>query len=178
VSLFAYFREVVLVDAEFRPLGNGSVVVRCVCAWELRSGRKYRLWIDRKRRCCPYPTDGSSVFVAHYSSAEVGVHHALGWPIPVNIVDTCIEFSAVTCGLRRRGQTRSLVDALKYFHLDSLDLDTKKEMRELALVDKANRAYTPKERRDLLSYCWEDVAALKRLLPKLEPHLCANYRRI
>jgi len=63
---------------------------------------------------------------------------------------------------------------LKFFNTDSLDLDVKQDLRTLAMADKRNKDYTPEERRDLLDYCWSDVEALKKLLPKLEPYLCGR----
>jgi hypothetical protein len=170
-KLLNYFREVVLCDTEFRTTGNGLVTVRCVCALELRSGREHRIWIDGKKKC-PYPLGPRTLFVAHYASAEILSHISLGWPIPMNVFDTCVEFSSLTSGLRGKDVKRSLVGALNYFHLDSLDVDAKQELRNLAMVEKENRDYSPSERNSLLDYCMGDVAALKRLLSQLELFLC------
>ena len=177
-KLLRFFDEVVLVDTEFRTIGNGLVEVRCVCAWELRSGRQHRIWIDH-RIGCPYPLGADTLFVAHYASAEIISHISLGWLLPMNVLDTCIEFSSLTSGLRGKGVRRSLLGALKYFHhKDSLKVEEKEEMRQLAMVDRRNVDYTAEERKALLNYCWSDVAALKSLLLELEPHLCGNYRKI
>jgi hypothetical protein len=162
-----YFREVALVDTEFRSRGDGLMDVRCVCAKELRSGREHRVWIEGKPRC-PYPIDDQTLFVAHYASAEIVSHISLGWAIPKNIFDTCIEFSRLTSGLRGKEVKRSLVGALRYFHIDTLDVDAKQELRNLAMDAKPNRGYTPDERTRLLEYCWSDVEALRKLLLKLE----------
>lgn len=174
--LLRHFREVVLVDTEFRS-ENGFNLVRCVCGLELRSGRQHRLWVEGKPRC-PYPLDDRSLFVAFYSSAEIASHHSLGWPIPANILDLCIEFSALTSGLRGKNQPRSQIGAMRHFRLDSLAVDAKQELRSLAMMDKRNADYTPGERRNLLDYCWSDVMALKELLRKLEPYLCGTYQEI
>jgi DNA polymerase-1 len=169
-KLLDYFREVVLCDTEFRTRGNGLVEVRCVCALELRSGRAHRVWIDRKMRC-PYPIGDRTLFVAHYASAEVLSHISLGWEIPRNILDSCVEFSRVTCGSRGKDVKRSLLGALKFFHIDSIEMEAKQELRGLAMAAKRNRDYTADERARLLDYCWSDVEALRKLLPKLEPFL-------
>jgi hypothetical protein len=169
--LLNYFREVVLVDTEFRSLGDGRVLVRCVCAFELRSGREHRLWVKGRARC-PYPIDRETLFVAHYASAEIASHHSLGWPAPANVLDTCVEFSALTSGLRGRDQHRTLLGDLKWFHIDSLTVEAKQGMRDLAVEDRQNEDYRPAERRALLDYCWGDVEALRKLLSKLEPCLC------
>ena len=78
------FREVWLVDFEFRaPPGERPTPI-CLVAWELSSGRKLRLWEEEMKRLQlpPYPTDSESLFIAYYASAEVGCHLALGWPVP------------------------------------------------------------------------------------------------
>ena len=169
--LLDYFREVVLVDTEFRPHGNGLLEVRCVCALELRSGIEHRIWCDHKI-LCPYPLASDCVLVAHYASAELLSHASLGWPLPENVIDTCVEFSAMTAGARRKDQGRSLVGALTYFGLDHIDATEKDEMRELALADKYTANYTAQERTALLNYCWSDVRGLLSLSPKLESFLC------
>lgn len=169
--LLNYFREIVLCDTEFRSLGDGLVSVRCVCALELNSGKEHRLWIEGGEGC-PYQTGEDVLFVAHYASAECISHQSLSWPIPTNILDTCIEFSALTCGKRGKGQSRSLVGALTYYKLSHIESDEKQEMRELAMADKPNSEYSEKEREALIDYCWSDIESLKNLLPKLEPSLC------
>jgi hypothetical protein len=176
-QLLNCFREIVLVDTEFRSLGNGFVRVRCVCALELSSGREHRLWIEGNPRC-PYPIDGQTLFVSHYASAEIISHKSLCWPTPSNVLDTCIEFSALTSGLRGKDIKRSLIGALRFFHIDSLDVSAKQELRNLAMADKRNKDYTWEERADIVRYCWADVQALRKLLPKLEPYLCTTYRKI
>jgi len=170
-QLLDYFREVVLCDTEFRSLGNGLVSVRCVCALELRSRREHRLWIEEKT-LCPYPTDPETLFIAHYTSAELISHQSLGWTIPENVLDTCIEYSGLTCGKRGKGQSRSLVGALTHFKIDHIDTEEKEEMRALAMANKKNEEYTVEERKSLIDYCWSDVEALKSLLARMEGFLC------
>jgi DNA polymerase I len=169
--LLNYFREVVLVDTEFRPRGDGTQEVRCVCALELASGREHRLWCDGPAPC-PYPIDDDSLFVAHYASAELISHDSLGWVRPKNILDTCVEFSAMTAGRRRKDQGRGLSAALTYFSLPHIDQEEKDEMRDLALVDKRNYEFGAAERAALLDYCWSDIAGTAALLTTLEDFLC------
>lgn len=165
------FREVVLVDTEFRTRGDGLQDVRCVCALELQSGREHRLWCEGAIEC-PYPLGDDCVLVAHYASAELLSHMSLGWLIPSNVLDTCVEFSAMTAGKRRRDQPRTLVGALAYFGLPHISQEEKDEMRALALADKPNSAYTEDERRALTDYCFGDVVGMAILLPKIEDFLC------
>jgi hypothetical protein len=169
--LLNHFREVVLVDTEFRPRGDATQEVRCVCALELGSRREHRLWCDAPTPC-PYPIDGESLFVAHYASAELISHNSLGWQRPENILDTCVEFSAATAGARHKGERRNLSSALIYMSLPHIDQDEKDEMRALALLDKRNCDYSPSQRADLIDYCWSDVKGVTSLLAALEGHLC------
>lgn len=171
-SLLNFFREVVVVDTEFRPRGDGLYEVRCVCALELASGREHRLWIDGPVDC-PYPLDRESLFVAHYASAELISHRSLGWPSPGCILDTCVEFSALTAGQRRRDQGRKLPQALQYFGLPYLHQEEKDEMRALCLLDQRNHDYSDVDRSELLDYCWSDVVGTVALLARLEVMLCS-----
>jgi len=169
--LLNYFREVVLVDTEFRPRGDGSQEVRCVCALELSSMREHRLWCDTPTSC-PYPLDDDCLFVGHYSSAELLSQRSLGWPLPINVLDTCVEFSAMTAGKRRKDQGRGLSSALIYLSLPHINQEEKDEMRALAVLDKRNHEYAPGERAALVNYCWSDVAGMAALIPLLENVLC------
>lgn len=171
-SLLDFFREVVVVDTEFRPRGDGLHEVRCVCALELASGREHRMWIDGPITC-PYPLDRGSLFVAHYASAELTSHRSLGWPSPHNILDTCVEFSAATAGKRRLDQGRKLPHALQYFGLPYLHQEEKDDMIALCLVDQRNHDYSDVDRAELLDYCWSDVSGATTLLAKLEVMLCS-----
>ena len=110
--------------------------------------------------------------MAYYASAELISHKSLGWLPPEKVLDSCIEFHAMTCGKRARNQGRSLVDALIFFNLPHLDQEVKDDMRALALMDKRNHEYTPRERKALLDYCWTDVVGVHSLLSRLEDYLC------
>jgi DNA polymerase-1 len=86
------FAEIWAVDFEFgaKPGENPEPV--CLVAWELRSGRKLRLWRDEFGCEPPYTTGPDVLFVAYYASAEIGCHLALGWPVPERVLDPFTEF--------------------------------------------------------------------------------------
>lgn len=95
------FREVWLVDFEFSaPPGERPTAV-CLVAWALGSGRKLRIWEDALQGMehPSYEVDRDALFVAYYASAEMGCHLALGWPLPVNVLDLFTEFRNATNGL-------------------------------------------------------------------------------
>ena len=144
-------------DFEYGAEPGERPEVRCLVAKELRSGRLLRLWRDQLTERPPYPIGPDALFVAYYASAELGCHLSLGWPLPVRILDLFTEFRNRTNGL---GVGHSLLAALAYFGLDSIDVAEKEEMRELAL--RGGR-YTDAEKTALLDYCQSDVVALEAL---------------
>lgn len=93
------FREIWVVDFEFRAASGERPDPICLVAQEVNTGREIRLWEDElKTGQCPYSTGHDSLVVAYYASAEMGCHLALGWPMPVNVLDLYAEFRVETNG--------------------------------------------------------------------------------
>jgi hypothetical protein len=161
------FHEIWAVDFEFgaQPGENPDPV--CLVAWELRSGRKLRIWRDEFGVTPPYPTGPNVLFVAYYASAEIGCHLALGWPVPERILDLFTEFRNHTNGLPTLSGA-GLLGALTHFGLDGMGAVEKDEMRTLAL---RGGPWSVTEKIALLDYCESDVAALARLLPVMLPYI-------
>jgi hypothetical protein len=157
------FPEIWAVDFEYgaKPGGNPEPV--CLVAWELRSGRKLRLWRDQFGAAPPYPTGPDTLFVAYYASAEIGCHLALGWPVPERILDLFAEFRNHTNGIPTPSGA-GLLGALSYYGLDGIGVAEKDEMRDLIL---RGGPWTDAEQAAILDYCESDVAALVRLLPTM-----------
>jgi hypothetical protein len=164
------FREVWLVDTEFRaPPGERPSPI-CLCAREFRSGRCLRLWLwddPSARREPPFPVGPDVLLVAYYASAELGVFLSLGWPLPVRVLDLYAEFRLLTSG-RPAPCGNDLIGALVAFGRPSLDALHKEDMRRLAM---RGGPFDPWERRGLLDYCMQDVDGLNELLPAMLPHL-------
>jgi DNA polymerase I len=161
------FREIWAIDFEFdaRPGENPQPV--CLVAWELRGGRKIRLWRDQLGAEAPYSTGQEALFIAYYASAEVGCHLALGWPVPERVLDLFTEFRNLTNGLPTTSGA-GLLGALAHHGLDGIGAVEKDEMRDLIL---RGGPWTDTERAAILDYCESDVAALARLLPTMLPTL-------
>jgi DNA polymerase-1 len=156
------FAEIWLVDFEFSaPPGHRSTPV-CLVGHELQSGQTIKLFGDELRALsrAPYATGPDSLFVAYFASAEFSCHLALGWPLPVNVLDLYAEFRNHTNGLAPPAGN-SLLGALTYHGLDSMKVVEKEEMRALAV---RGGPYTSAEREALLAYCASDVFALRDLL--------------
>jgi DNA polymerase-1 len=163
-----HYREIWLVDCEFRPAGGqeGSLPeVICLVAHELRSRRTIRLRKNQLGKLPPYPTNEDALFVAYYASAEIGCHLALSWPMPRHILDLFAEFRNRTNGLSRAA---GLIDALVYHGLDHMGAHEKTAMRELIL---AGGPWSDAEWSAILDYCEADVAALGKLLPAMLPKI-------
>lgn len=169
MGLPSYPGGVWLVDFEFHPAhgreGNPPVPV-CMVARELASGRTLRLWQDELARlpAAPFPTDESALFVAYYAPAEMSCFIALGWPVPVNVLDLFIAFRRHTNG-KRIPAGDGLLGALAYYGLDALAADEKSEMRKLIL---RGGPWDAAEQRAILDYCESDVLALAKLLPAMQ----------
>ena len=139
----------------------------CLVAWELRSGRKLRLWSDEFGATPPYPTGPDALFVAYYASAEVGCHLALGWPVPERVLDLFTEFRNHTNGIPTVSGA-GLLGALAHYGLDSIGAVEKDEMRDLIL---RGGPWTDAEQETILDYCETDVEALARLLSAMSPKI-------
>jgi hypothetical protein len=139
-------------------------------AQEYHTRRTICLWLDGEPipPRPPFAIDGDALFVAFFASAEMGCFLALGWPMPVRLLDLYVEFKRHVCGRDGEPGKPSLVYALDWFGLDSLDVNEKEEMRRLAI---RGGSYTDAERQALLTYCEADVNALVRLLSRMLSHI-------
>jgi DNA polymerase-1 len=93
------YREIVLADFEFESRQGDRPVPVCMVTWELRSGRRFRIWLDQFGPTPPFATGPDVLFVAYYASAELGCYRVLGWPTPERILDLFAEFRDFTNGL-------------------------------------------------------------------------------
>jgi hypothetical protein len=132
-------------------------------ARELRSGRLVRLWQDQLPARPPFDTGPGSLFVAFYSSAEWGCFLALGWPLPVRILDLFTEFRNETNGLALPDGS-SLLAALSYHHIPAITAEQKHDERALVL---RGGPWDDAERRRILDYCQTDVDCLGPLLERM-----------
>jgi DNA polymerase I len=160
------FKEVVLVDFEFEAGQGERQNPVCLCAWELRTRRRWRLWRDQLGPVPPYPTGADTLFVSYYAAAEIGCHLALRWPMPLRVLDLYAEFRNLTNGLETQSGP-GLVGALVHFGLP-IGIYDKENLRSLIM---GGGPWDESERRLILDYCNEDVAALARLLPVMLPRI-------
>jgi DNA polymerase I len=163
--VFLRFREIVVLDMEFhfaQVRGNRPIPV-CLCAVELRSGRKHRLWFE-PGESIPNPLPPDALYVAFSAAAEWGCFLALGWNLPEHICDLHFEYRCQTNG-RATSNTNSLLDALVYYGCPAMPKSHKQNMRERVLLGEP---YDVLDREDILVYCAEDVDATLLLLKAME----------
>jgi hypothetical protein len=87
--------------------------------------------------------------------------------MPERILDLYVEFRNKTNGFYTPDGA-GLLGALAHFGLDSMGATEKESMRALVL---RGGPWDADERAAILAYCAEDVDALTRLLPAMEPHI-------
>jgi DNA polymerase-1 len=167
------FAEVWCIDFEFNQdgrAGNPPFPV-CAVAQELHSMRVVRLWGDELQNP-PFDLSAHNVLtVGFYYSAESGCMMELGWPRPANVLDLFAEFRCMTNGSRPpRGN--GLLGACSYFGINTMNADTKHEMRDLIL---RGAPFTEHERTEILEYCAADVYLTCQLFAAMLPHLAPNW---
>jgi DNA polymerase I-like protein with 3'-5' exonuclease and polymerase domains len=91
----------------------------------------------------------------------------LNWPLPVSVVDLCVEYKLLRNG-HGWGRGRGLLAALLGHGIDVAAFTDKKEMQLLAAK---GGPYTAGQRESLLAYNQQDVRALEKLLPAMLPRL-------
>lgn len=162
---FDHFTEIWAVDFEYHaPAGERPEPI-CLIGRELRTGETHRVWGDalRSMESPPFDVSSRSLFVAYYASAELGCFLALGWRMPARILDLCVEFKNLTCGLTVPCG-RNLLGALAYHGIASIDAAEKDNMRDIAI---RGGPFTDAEELALVNYCESDVSALDKLLPAM-----------
>ena len=162
------FREIWNVDFEFISRGGDNPVPVCLVAWELRSGRKIRMWCDEFGSTPPYPTGPDVLFIAFYASAEIGCHRFSDGRCRRASSTSSPSSETTRTACRLRPATASSGTA--HFGIDSIGAEEKDEMRALVL---RGGPWTEAEKTAILDYCVSDVAALARLLPRLLPRYAA-----
>lgn len=170
------YNEIFTCDFEFYGHDADLKTPVCLVIHELRSGKTYRYWQDQlsTMQKAPFDTGPNSLWVAYYSSAEWGVFRTLGWPIPERIFDCFTEFSCETNGHEYSGG-RSLLGALQYFGLNTLDGEEKARMRDLILT---GGPWDEAEKLAILDYCQTDVDLTSRLFPLIVNKWISDEKRL
>lgn len=166
------YDHVVAVDAEFIAAPGALPTVVCVVATDLRTGKTDRYWTyDQPTRC---PWHGRVLIIAYYAIAEVSAFLALGWDLPVDVLDLYCEFRVLTNGVDL-DHGAGLVGALAFFGLPAMTSDEKSRMRNRIL---AGGPFGADDRDEILSYCESDVRGLTALVGVMAPHISFGAARV
>ncbi len=163
------FSEIWLIDFEFIVNGGNLPEPVCMVGVEYYSGKEVRIWREEllQMEAPPFPSNADTLVVAFYASAEVGCYLALGWDLPVNVLDLYTEFSCLTNG-RRLPSGRGLLGALAYYGISGIADTEKDASRELVM---GGGPWSVKEQQHILDYCQSDVVALKKMLCRMESEI-------
>jgi len=159
-----------LVDFEYHPVngveGNSPDPV-CMVVCNLKTGVVGRYFREQLKamEAVPFHTGPNSLFVAYYAPAELDCFIALGWSLPVNILDLYVEFRNNTNGLPLKHGS-GLLGAMVHFGLRSIAVEEKVAMRDLIL---SRGPWTTAQKTAILDYCESDVDALGSLFLKMQP---------
>ena len=169
-------RGVWCLDTEFIP-GPPYVPV-CLVAREFFSGQCVRIFFEPDQTYSnPLPME--ALHVAYAASAEWGTFLALGWDLPLHVIDLYAEYRNEISGrtpLRgRKGFDTRMLGAMDYYGLDHIAAAEKTEMRDLIL---RGHPFSDSEREAILAYCESDVTCLEKLLPAMADTIEVNDKGI
>ncbi len=164
-------KDIVALDAEYISRRGEPVRPVCICGKSLVSGKRWELFNKPgSSELCPFPDDPETLFVSYAAPAEWSYYLAMGWELPVSILDLYAEMCLRLNGRKDEKGRRyhpSLLMALEYHGLEAISAAEKTSMRNLIL----SGSYTAEDQKSILAYCWEDVTALERLLPAILPSI-------
>jgi hypothetical protein len=142
-------------------------------AHERKSDTWVRAWAHELPEC-PFSLDDSELLICYSAGAELSFFRAMGWGLPLQLIDGFLEFVCLTNGLAvfeaRKGERKSgrgELDALKFYGLDRMNPQAKKTNRKL--VQRGD--WSEEEKSQILCYCEEDVRGLDRLLDTMMPEV-------
>src|SRR5262249_10818067 len=144
------FREIVTIDFEFEALPGERQVPVCAVGWELRSGRRFRLFQGQFGSAPPWATGKDVLTIGYFLSAEGGCYRALRCPLPEYALDLFTEYRNLTNGLRMPPRSGGLVAALMYFGLEAHGSADKATLSETIGAGLWRGRYTPDQ---ILQYC-------------------------
>jgi hypothetical protein len=159
------YKRIVFEDFEFATSAGDRPRPVCCTALEWRTGRVENRWLWGRTERPPFDHTTDDLYVAFHAPAELCCRLVLGWPLPPNVLDLCVEYKLKKNGL---GGSRNLIAALMDHGIDVAEFADKHEMQMLAA---RGGPFTEQQRLDLSSYNERDVRALELLLPAMLPQI-------
>jgi DNA polymerase-1 len=170
------FHDVLFVDTEFRSIPGERPNPICLCALSGITRNEYKIWLtDGAPTACPIPNDSGVLFVCYSARAELGVYLALGWALPVNVLDLHVEHLRLTNG--QRWESCKLASLCRQLGFPSPANEHKEQMRR-RIID--GPPFASDERENILTYCLDDArflaAPLKALFGQADVDLAIRMR--
>jgi DNA polymerase I len=160
------WRRVWVLDTEYKSVEGGLQIPHCLCALDLITRERIDLWLE-PGTLSPFSMAKDELFILYAADADVLTFRAMGWSVPLNVIDPRIEWIRINNGGdqykpgRRERKGYSLLDAARTFHVPAIPESTKKHWRDVAI---RGAPITREERRGLLHYCRMDVDLTVRVL--------------
>jgi hypothetical protein len=153
------YRRIVLEDHEYGTSSGDRPRPVCCTSLDWRSGRLERRWLQGGGGSPPFDLEEFDLYVSFHVPADLCCRLVLGWRLPRNVVDLCVEHKRVMNG-HGEGLGRSLTAALLSHGIDAAHFSNKHEMQMLAA---RGGPYTEQQQSSLLDYNEQDVRALEQL---------------
>ena len=181
-KLFDQFKNVVVYDYEYKFTPGNPPEPVCVVYKELHTGQITKNWLvgeDNKKfySVSPFPVS-ETLFIAHYSNAEVSCDLAMGYEKPIYIWDTFVEEKKLLNGKMARGY--GLLETCQRYGINEImDADKKRYWRTHIMENYPN--YEQNNISGILDYCKADVVLTEQLFLKqvaLLEKLDHNFTRV
>jgi hypothetical protein len=162
----APYRRVLFEDFEYATSAGDRPrpVCRTLIDWRSGSVERSWLWGETSPHTDPSADD---LYVSYHVPAELCCRLVLGWPLPPNVIDLCVEYKRLMNG-HGNGMGRGLLAALLSHGIDAAQFADKHDMQMLAA---RGGPYSDRQRADLLDYNERDVRALEKLFPAMLPRI-------
>jgi len=166
-KIFNQFKNVVVYDYEYKSTPGNPPEPVCVVYKELHTGQITKQWLVGQDNRNFYSVSpflvSETLFIAHYSNAEVSCDLAMGYKKPIYIWDTFVEEKKLLNGKMARGY--GLLDtATRYKIPDIMDAYEKTYWRTHIMENYPN--YEKENVPKILNYCLNDVLLTEKLFLK------------
>ena len=161
-KVFDNFKNVVVYDYEFKITDGNPPSPVCVVYKELHSQKIIKQWLLDEVPRSPFSCS-DTLFIAHFSNAEVGCDIANGYEKPKYIWDTFVEEKKLENGRIKKGF--GLLETCQRYGINEImNADKKRYWRDFIINNYPN--YPEEDKTGILDYCLEDVLLTEKLFLK------------
>jgi hypothetical protein len=161
------YRRILFEDFEYATSPGERPRPVCVTTLDWRTRRLESRWLWDQPSPSASVVNADDLYVCFHAPAELCCRLVLGWALPENVIDLCVEFKRKQNG-HGWENGRSLLAALMAHEIDTAQFASKREMQLLAA---GGGPFTEQQQAELLDYNTQDVLALEQLFPRMLPRL-------